>query len=275
MFFFQFLVMMGLFFAIPLYLSVALGLSAIDTGLKLLPLSLTMSSPPPGYPSCSRNRPPACGQHLARRRRRRHRVALHRDGRGRDRVDRHRPCRCSGSASESRLAAGRHHGVGGHRRAEPRGRWSAEHSEPRRFARYRAGRLILIGSPHVVVHQRHPGEPRHPRRGQEPIDRGAGRWHQFVSDADWRPDWSEAGVRRTRLRQVTDENENCAARWRRPYQPSPSGPSSIALFFSGGIPSTPVGRESGREPVGQRSGHRRPRARPRRPRCAGPPPAAR
>src|SRR4029453_7102269 len=42
MFFFQFLVMMGLFFAIPLYLSVALGLSAIDTGIKLLPLSITM-----------------------------------------------------------------------------------------------------------------------------------------------------------------------------------------------------------------------------------------
>src|SRR4029450_12327549 len=42
MFFFRFLVMMGLFFAIPLYLSVALGLSAIDTGLKLLPMSVPM-----------------------------------------------------------------------------------------------------------------------------------------------------------------------------------------------------------------------------------------
>ena len=34
MFFFQFVVMMGIFFVIPLYLSVALGLSAIDTGLQ-------------------------------------------------------------------------------------------------------------------------------------------------------------------------------------------------------------------------------------------------
>jgi EmrB/QacA subfamily drug resistance transporter len=50
MFFFQFLVMMGLFFAIPLYLSVALGLSAIDTGLKLLPLSLTMLLAAAGVP---------------------------------------------------------------------------------------------------------------------------------------------------------------------------------------------------------------------------------
>jgi EmrB/QacA subfamily drug resistance transporter len=42
MFLFQFVVMMGLFFVIPLYLSVALGLSAIDTGLKILPLSVTL-----------------------------------------------------------------------------------------------------------------------------------------------------------------------------------------------------------------------------------------
>ena len=39
MFFFQFMVMMGLFFVIPLYLSVALGLSAIETGIKITPLS--------------------------------------------------------------------------------------------------------------------------------------------------------------------------------------------------------------------------------------------
>ena len=42
MFFFQFLVMMGLFFVIPLYLSVALGLSAIQTGIKITPLALSM-----------------------------------------------------------------------------------------------------------------------------------------------------------------------------------------------------------------------------------------
>jgi MFS family permease len=50
MFFFQYLVMMGLFFAIPLYLSVALGLSAIDTGVKLLPLSVTMLLAAAGVP---------------------------------------------------------------------------------------------------------------------------------------------------------------------------------------------------------------------------------
>lgn len=42
MFFFQYLVQMGVFFVVPLYLSVALGLSALDTGVRILPLSLTL-----------------------------------------------------------------------------------------------------------------------------------------------------------------------------------------------------------------------------------------
>src|SRR6476469_3871072 len=42
MFFFQFLVQAGLFFVVPLYLSVCLGLSALATGARLLPLSVTL-----------------------------------------------------------------------------------------------------------------------------------------------------------------------------------------------------------------------------------------
>ena len=42
MFFFQYLLMMGVFFLLPLYLSVALGLSAIATGVRIMPLSLTL-----------------------------------------------------------------------------------------------------------------------------------------------------------------------------------------------------------------------------------------
>jgi MFS family permease len=38
-FFLQYLLQAGLFFAVPLFLSIALGLSAIDTGLRILPLS--------------------------------------------------------------------------------------------------------------------------------------------------------------------------------------------------------------------------------------------
>jgi len=50
MFFFQFVVMMGLFFVVPLFLSVALGLSAIETGIKITPLSVTMLLAAAGVP---------------------------------------------------------------------------------------------------------------------------------------------------------------------------------------------------------------------------------
>ena len=42
MFFFQYLVQAGFFFVVPLFLSVCLGLSALATGARLLPLSVTL-----------------------------------------------------------------------------------------------------------------------------------------------------------------------------------------------------------------------------------------
>jgi MFS family permease len=50
MFFFQYAVQAGIFFLVPLYLSVALGLSAIDTGIRLMPLSLTLLAAAVGIP---------------------------------------------------------------------------------------------------------------------------------------------------------------------------------------------------------------------------------
>jgi MFS family permease len=50
LFFHQYLIQAGLFFTIPLYLSVALGLSAIDTGIRILPLSLTLLVAAAGIP---------------------------------------------------------------------------------------------------------------------------------------------------------------------------------------------------------------------------------
>ena len=49
-FFFQYLVQAGLFFTIPLFLSVALGLSAIETGVRLMPLSITLLLAAVGIP---------------------------------------------------------------------------------------------------------------------------------------------------------------------------------------------------------------------------------
>ena len=50
MFFSQFMIQAGIFFVVPLYLSVALGLSAIETGVKLLPLSVTLLAAAVGIP---------------------------------------------------------------------------------------------------------------------------------------------------------------------------------------------------------------------------------
>jgi MFS family permease len=49
-FLFQYLLQAGLFFVVPLYLSVALGLSAIATGVRILPLSITLLLAAVGVP---------------------------------------------------------------------------------------------------------------------------------------------------------------------------------------------------------------------------------
>ena len=50
MFFFQFLVQAGFFFVVPLFLSVCLGLTALETGVRLLPLSVTLLVAAVGIP---------------------------------------------------------------------------------------------------------------------------------------------------------------------------------------------------------------------------------
>ncbi|WP_322921740.1 MFS transporter [Nocardioides renjunii] len=50
MFFFQYLIQAGLFFIVPLFLSVALGLSAVETGVRLLPLSVALLVAAVGVP---------------------------------------------------------------------------------------------------------------------------------------------------------------------------------------------------------------------------------
>jgi MFS family permease len=49
-FFFQYFLQGGMFFAVPLFLSIALGLSAIETGVRLLPLSFTLILAAAGIP---------------------------------------------------------------------------------------------------------------------------------------------------------------------------------------------------------------------------------
>ncbi|MGH3929844.1 MAG: MFS transporter, partial [Pseudonocardiaceae bacterium] len=58
MFFLMFLVQAGLFFTIPLFLSVSLGLSALDTGVRILPLSVTLLAAAVGIPRFRPNASP-------------------------------------------------------------------------------------------------------------------------------------------------------------------------------------------------------------------------
>ena len=57
-FFFQYLLQAGLFFVVPLFLSVALGLSAIETGVRVLPLSVTLLLAAAGVPKVFPNASP-------------------------------------------------------------------------------------------------------------------------------------------------------------------------------------------------------------------------
>src|SRR5213075_1408085 len=58
MLFFQFLAQAGLFFVVPVYLSVCLGLSALATGARLLPLSITLLAAAIGVPRLRPNASP-------------------------------------------------------------------------------------------------------------------------------------------------------------------------------------------------------------------------
>ena len=58
MFFVLYLVQAGLFFTIPLFLSVSLGLSALETGARILPLSFTLLAAAVGIPRFFPQAPP-------------------------------------------------------------------------------------------------------------------------------------------------------------------------------------------------------------------------
>src|SRR5204862_6537602 len=58
MFFFQYLAQAGLFFVVPLSLSVCLGLSALATGARLTPLSITLLAAAIGIPRLRPNANP-------------------------------------------------------------------------------------------------------------------------------------------------------------------------------------------------------------------------
>ena len=142
MFFVLYLVQAGMFFTIPLFLSVSLGLSALETGVRILPLSITLLAAAVGIPRFLPQRLPANVVRLGL-------LAMFggvsvlmsaidpsADARI---VTIPAAARRAWGSARSCLAAGRGHRVRGTRRAQPRGGRPAEHrNEPRRRHRHRA-----------------------------------------------------------------------------------------------------------------------------------------
>jgi Major Facilitator Superfamily len=127
-FFFQYLLQAGLFFAVPLLLSVALGLSAVATGVRLLPLSITLLLAAAGIPKMFAGLTASSGatrvRCIVRRHRGDDRRSRCRSGpRDRDLAHAARGARCrrAGVSARSR------HRVVRPRRAERRGGRPAEH----------------------------------------------------------------------------------------------------------------------------------------------------
>ncbi len=142
-FFFQYLLQAGLFFAVPLFLSIALGLSAIDTGVRILPLSITLVIAAVGvprvFPAASPRRVSQLGFLLLFLGIVVFVGALD-AGAGAEIVT--WPMILAGlGIGAARVAARRGDGLGAARRAERRGRGAPEHLlEPRHLDRHRARR---------------------------------------------------------------------------------------------------------------------------------------
>ena len=103
-FLFMFLVQAGIFFVVPLFLSVALGLSAVETGVRLLPLSLTLLLFAAGVPKLLPGRQSRGGSSRGVR------AAVRRPGAAR-------------RAAGRRRRAGGHHGAAAARRRRDSARW--------------------------------------------------------------------------------------------------------------------------------------------------------
>lgn len=227
MFFFQYLVQMGVFFLVPLYLSIALGLSALATGARLLPLSLTLLAAAILIPGCAR-RPHRAGssawaswpcspepwsswrRSTPERERRRHRAAP---------ADRPR---CGGTG----LPARRGHRLRRTGREERGGRRRAERRhQPRCLHRNSTGRLDPHRHPERLVPDQHRAEPEPASRGREQRHRQARERHPVPvrPPAPQRPrqgrHQSGGGAGRDRREQRgKDRRPACGARRPRPHR---------------------------------------------------------
>ena len=177
-FLFMFLILAGIFFVVPLFLSVSLGLSAVETGVRLLPLSLTLLLFAVGVPKLFPNASPRrvinlgftalfAGLVLL--------VALLEAGAGPEIVT--WPLLLAGSGlGRDGVSARKRDRLRAPRREERRGGRAAEHRHPaRRLHRHRPGGRGARLRAHGLVLHRHPGQPGRPRQRRVAGGDGAGR----------------------------------------------------------------------------------------------------
>ena len=252
MFFFQYLVQAGLFFVVPLFLSVCLGLSALATGARLLPLSLTLLVAALGIPRLFPNVSPRlvvrCGllALLAGTV-----VLLGGARRGRRAGDRLRADAADRARDRrARLAARRRHRLRRPGRAEPRGRRRPEHDDqPRRLAGHGARRLAPDRRAHSGVPGQHRAEPRDPPTGRSRRRRSSSPAGSRSSPTPTsRPRSTRPGRPRPTHRRRARRLPRRAPR-RPALRARPSSPcmALLALFLAQRIPTRPIGIDERKE----------------------------
>ncbi len=209
LFFFQYLVQAGLFFVVPLFLSVVLGLSAIETGARLLPLSFALLiaavGVPKVWPDASPRRVARIGLALFALGTVVLAAAMDADASrgGRDAADAADRDRRRGAG----VAARQRDGVVGPRQADLRRRRRAEHDDqPRRVAGHGTRRSGADQRTDGVVHRQH--RPirvcRSARRMQITSKAEAGA--QFVSDEQLEQALDDAHVPPRETNAIVDAN---------------------------------------------------------------------
>ena len=221
-FFFQYLLQAGLFFAVPLFLSVALGLSAIATGVRLLPLSITLLLAAVGIPKVFPHASPRRVVRLGF-------LALFAGivvmvaaldaGAGPEIVT--WPMLLAGlgiGALASQLGSVTVSSVPDEQSGEVGGLQNTVH-EPRRVDRHRAGRRGAHLRAHHVVPDRHPEQPRRARGGHE---HGPASWRPASRSSPTPTSGRRSTTRASRRRRPTPSSRRtprrgstgCAPRWR-------------------------------------------------------------